>query len=175
MRYSFNFRFAPTAAVRQSDVMECRSQLCPCRLNRSTQRRRDPGRWRPLPPIIVIRMYPRIRDDLPLFGQPDHMHRWRVSPLLARPALQRRLKLPYRRVTRTPDRIERNSGARFTAMVFDLKPTVAAVQALRDGWRRLGRATDRREQFMESEITNCAPRKPQGPTARYRARNRPKS
>jgi len=37
----------------------------------------------PLPPIIVVRMHPSVRRDLALLRELDHVHRRRVSPLLA--------------------------------------------------------------------------------------------
>jgi hypothetical protein len=36
--------------------------------------------WRCLPPIIIVRMYPRVRRDLALLRQLDHVHGRRVSP-----------------------------------------------------------------------------------------------
>jgi hypothetical protein len=82
-------------------------------------------------------MDPDLRRDLALLRQLDHMHRRRVSPLLARPAFQRRLKFPDRRIAGTPDRVERDAGAGLTAVAFDLKPAISAVEALRDGRRGL--------------------------------------
>jgi len=37
------------------------------------------------------------------------------------------------------DVFERDAGFGFTAMAFDLWPPIAAVEALRDRWRRLRR------------------------------------
>jgi hypothetical protein len=35
------------------------------------------------PPIIIVRMHPRVGHDLALHRQLDHVHGARVSPLLA--------------------------------------------------------------------------------------------
>jgi hypothetical protein len=87
-------------------------------------------------------MYPRVRRDFTLLRELDHMHGRRMSGCPARPAFQRRLKFPDRRIARASDGIERQTGARLTTLALDLKPAVAAVEALRDGRRGLGRAAE---------------------------------
>ena len=57
----------------------------------------------------------------------------RVAAFPARPAFQRRLKLPDRRITGTSDRIKRDTGAGLTAVAFDFEPAISAVEALGDG------------------------------------------
>ena len=61
--------------------------------------------YSPLAPVIIVRMPPRIWRDLARLGQLDHVHWRRAPPLLARPALQRRRKLPDRGVTRAAHRM----------------------------------------------------------------------
>ena len=70
-------------------------------------------------------MNPDVGRDLPLLGQLDHVNWRRVSAFLARPAFQRRLQFPDRRIARTPDRIERQARAGPAAIAFDLEPAVA--------------------------------------------------
>ena len=65
------------------------------------------------------------------------MDRGSVSPLLARPALQRRLKLPYRRIPWPTDRIEREARTRLAAIAFDIEPAQPATEALCNRRRRL--------------------------------------
>jgi hypothetical protein len=84
-------------------------------------------------------MHPNVRRDFPLLGQLDHVNWRRVPPLLARPAFQRRLQFPDRRIAQTPDRIERQARARLAAMAFNFEPAVSAIETLRDGRRRLRR------------------------------------
>ena len=69
-------------------------------------------------------MNPDVGRDLPLLGQLDHVNWRRVSVFLARPAFQRRLQFPDRRMART-DRIERQARAGPAAIAFDLEPAVA--------------------------------------------------
>jgi hypothetical protein len=45
-------------------------------------------------------MHPLVRRDLPRLGQLDHVHRRRIAALSARPAFQRGLELPNRRIPR---------------------------------------------------------------------------
>jgi len=47
----------------------------------------------PSSPIIIVGMHPRVRRDLTLLRQLDHVNGRCVSPLLASPAFQRRLKI----------------------------------------------------------------------------------
>jgi hypothetical protein len=89
------------------------------------------------PSPLLIRPHPLARRDLLRLGQPDHVDRRRVTPLPARPAFQRGLQLPDRRVGRTPDRVERKAEARLAPEAFDLEPAEAAVQTLTDCRRRL--------------------------------------
>jgi hypothetical protein len=74
-------------------------------------------------------MNPDVRCDPARFGQLDHVNRRRVSPLLARPAFQRRLQFPDRRIAQTPDRILQRR--------LNFKPAVFAIETLPDGRRRL--------------------------------------
>jgi hypothetical protein len=87
-------------------------------------------------------MHPRVRRDLALHRQLDHVHRRRMSRGPARPAFQRCLKFPDRRIARTPDGVERQARPRFAAMAHDLKPAIAAVQTLRDCRRGLRRSAE---------------------------------
>ena len=82
-------------------------------------------------------MSPDVRCDLARFGQLDHVNWRRVSAFLARPAFQRRLQFPDRRIARTPDRIERQARAGIAAVAFDFEPAVSAIETLPDGRRRL--------------------------------------
>jgi hypothetical protein len=52
---------------------------------------------------LFVRMYPFVGCDLPLLGQLDHMHRWRVAALPAGSAFQRRFQFPQRRISWAPD------------------------------------------------------------------------
>jgi hypothetical protein len=97
---------------------------------------------RPAASAIIVGMHPGIRRDLPLLGQPDHMHRRRVAGRLAGPAFERRFQLPDRRIARPADRIERKAGAGFAAMTHDLEPAIAAIEALRDRGRWLRGAAE---------------------------------
>jgi hypothetical protein len=45
-------------------------------------------------------MHPFVWRDLPSLGQLDHMYRWSVAPLAARPTFQRRFQLPDRRIAK---------------------------------------------------------------------------
>src|ERR1700694_3016233 len=58
-------------------------------------------------------MHPRVRRDLQVHRQLDHVHGRRVSPFLARAAFERRLELPDRCVARTMDGLERDAGLGF--------------------------------------------------------------
>jgi len=95
---------------------------------REVRRRRSP---------FLVRMNPHVRHSLSLFGEPDHVHRRRISRRPARSAFQRSLKLPDRRVPRPADVFEWNAGLGVTPAAFDLQPGQAAVQALADRRRRL--------------------------------------
>jgi hypothetical protein len=64
-------------------------------------------------------MHPIVRRNFPLFGQLYHMHRRRVSPLLARSIFQRGFKLSYRCVPWTANRIERDAGPDYRAFASD--------------------------------------------------------
>jgi hypothetical protein len=95
-----------------------------------------------LSPVIIVRVNPRVRRDLLLLRELNHAYRRRVTRCPARPAFQCGLKFPNRRVARTPDRIERDAGPGLTTMAHDLKPSVAAVETLRDGRRWLRGSTE---------------------------------
>jgi hypothetical protein len=82
-------------------------------------------------------MYPNVGSDLPLLGQLDHVHRWRVSTRSAGTAAKRSFKLPYRRVARATDGIKRNAGADLTTIALDFHPAVTGIKALPDRRRRL--------------------------------------
>jgi hypothetical protein len=73
-----------------------------------------------LPPIIIIRMRPKVRRDLALRRQLDHVHPWRIARRPARPAFQRRLKFPDRRIARPAYGVERQAGAGLAPMALDL-------------------------------------------------------
>jgi hypothetical protein len=88
---------------------------------------------RKLPSIILVRMHPNVRRDLALLRQLDHVHGWRISAFLARPAFQCRFQFPDWGITRSADGIERDAGAGLTTIALDLKPAESAVEALRDG------------------------------------------
>jgi hypothetical protein len=85
-------------------------------------------------------MNPFVRRDLALFSQLDHVNSRLVSPRATRSATKRRFKLPDRRIARSSNRIKRNAGLGFASMAFHFQPSVAAVQALPDGWRGLRRS-----------------------------------
>ena len=72
------------------------------------------------PPLIIIRMHLLVRRNRALFGELDHMHARRIARCPARPAFQRRLQFPDRRVARPADVFERDAGFGFTAMALDL-------------------------------------------------------
>jgi hypothetical protein len=74
-------------------------------------------------------MHPKIRRDLALHRQLDHVNRRRMSKRTARPAFQRRLKFPDRRIARTADMFKRNAGACFAAVAFHLQPAVCVLEA----------------------------------------------
>ena len=52
----------------------------------------------------------------------DHVDGRRVAALFARPAFQRGLELPDRRVPRSANGIERQAGPGLAAIAFHLKP-----------------------------------------------------
>ena len=89
---------------------------------------------------LFVRMYPQIRRDLARLGQLDHVHRRRIAAPPARPALQRGLELPERRVARPADRVERQACAGLAAVAFHFEPAEPAMEALRDRRRRLRRS-----------------------------------
>ena len=62
-----------------------------------------------LPPVIIVQMHPSIWRGRAHLCQLDHMNGRRVSALLARPAFQRGLKFPDRRIARPPDGVERDA------------------------------------------------------------------
>jgi hypothetical protein len=72
-------------------------RACPSRAGRSL----ESAVMRPSP--LLVRMHPDVRRDIALPRQPHHVHGRLVPPRSARPAFQRRLKLPDRRVARTAD------------------------------------------------------------------------
>ena len=72
-------------------------------------------------------MHTLVRRDLLRRGQLDHVHRRRVAAFPARSAFQRRLKFPDRRVTRTPDRIERDAGLGFLAVAHREPTTYSRI------------------------------------------------
>jgi hypothetical protein len=90
---------------------------------------------------LLIRMHPNVGRNLPLLGQPDHVHGRCILPLPARSALQRGLELPDRRIPRAPERLQRNTGLGLAPMALDLEEAITAVEALGDRRRRLGGAT----------------------------------
>jgi hypothetical protein len=92
------------------------------------------------PSPFIVRMHPRVRRDFALHRQLDHVNWRRKSRGPARPAFQRRFEFPDWRVARTADMFKRNAGACFAAVAFHLQPAVTAVEALRDGRRRLDRS-----------------------------------
>src|ERR1700730_7257685 len=57
---------------------------------------------------LLSGMHPRVRRDLTLASQFDHVNGRRVPPFLTRSAFQRRFQFPDCRVARSPDRIERD-------------------------------------------------------------------
>src|SRR5258707_1196275 len=88
-------------------------------------------------PVIVVRVHPDIRRGLPFFGEPDHVHRRRVSRRSARPAFQRRLEFPDRRSARPAHMFERKAGLGFAAAALRPQQALPAIEALRDGRRGL--------------------------------------
>src|SRR6266481_6846582 len=82
-------------------------------------------------------MNPGIGRDLALSGQPDQVHRRRVSGGGAGAAFERRFQLPDRRIARPADGIERQARAGLAAVAFDLEPAKPAIEALPDGRRWL--------------------------------------
>src|SRR6476469_5531176 len=83
-------------------------------------------------------MHPLVRRDPPLLGQLDHANRRLVAASTARPASERRLQLPDRRVARPADRIQRHARPCLAAAAFNFQPAITAVQALADrrAWLR---------------------------------------
>jgi hypothetical protein len=69
-------------------------------------------------------MHPDVRRKLALLCELDHANRGRVVRRPVRPAFQRRLKFPDRRIARSPDRIERDACAGLTAVAFNFEPAV---------------------------------------------------
>ena len=113
----------------------------PIKVRVGDDRRLDAGACELQASALLIRMDPLVRRDLPRSRQLDHPHRRRHPALLARPALQRRLQLPDRRIPRPADRIERQACSGLAAVTLDFEPGQSAVQALRDRRRRLSRPT----------------------------------
>ena len=111
----------------------------PIKVRVGDDRRLDAGACELQASALLIRMDPLVRRDLPRSRQLDHPHRRRHPALLARPALQRRLQLPDRRIPRPADRIERQACSGLAAIAFDLKPAKPAIEALRNGRRGLRR------------------------------------
>jgi hypothetical protein len=68
-----------------------------------------------------------------LLRQLDHVHRWRISAFLARPAFQCGFQFPDWDITRSAYGIERDARAGLAAVAFNFEPAVSAVEALRDG------------------------------------------
>ena len=105
-----------------------------------------------------------MRRDLTLFGELNRVDRRGVSALFTRPAIQRRFKLPDRRVAWSLDRIKGNAGAGFTTIALDLEPAITAVQALSGCRRWLRRATEALHLFRPKRafggirLTNGFPR-----------------
>ena len=58
-------------------------------------------------------------------------------------------KFPDRRIARPPDRIERDAGPRLTAMAFDLKPSVSAIEALGEAVALVGKAGVDRHAYVD--------------------------
>ena len=84
-------------------------------------------------------MHPDVGRDLARCGQLDHVHRRRVAAFLARSTFQRRFQLPDRRIARSAYRIQRKACAGLAAIAFDLEPAEAAIEALTNCRRWLGR------------------------------------
>jgi hypothetical protein len=82
-------------------------------------------------------MHPDIGRGLPLFGQSDHVYRRCVATFPARPAFERGLELPDRRVLWPADTIQRDARFGFAAMAAYLQPAEPAVEALSDRGGRL--------------------------------------
>jgi hypothetical protein len=85
-----------------------------------TATKHRPKAWLTLPPLIIIRMHPFVRRDLALLRELDHVDARRIARRPARPAFQRRLKFPDRRIAWPADVLKRDAGLGFTAMAFDL-------------------------------------------------------
>src|SRR5512144_2720468 len=71
---------------------------------------------------------PTVRRDFARLRQLDYADRRLVATRATRPASERRLQLPDRRVTRPADRIQRHACPCLASTTLDLQPAVTAVQ-----------------------------------------------
>src|ERR1700752_5395323 len=88
---------------------------------------------------IILGVNPVIGGDFLLLGEANHLHPRRIPGRPACATFERGLQLPDRRVARPADGFQRKAGTCFAALAFDLQPTIAGVEALRDRGRRLRR------------------------------------
>src|SRR3981081_2935411 len=87
---------------------------------------------------IIVRMHPDVWQGLPLFREPDHVNRRRVSRRSACAACQRGLEFPDRHIARPANVLERNTGLGFAARRMggaERYPSIAFYGD--DGFRRL--------------------------------------
>ena len=61
------------------------------------------------------------------------MHGWRISPTFGRPAFSAASSFQIGVACGFADMFKRTAGIGFAATTFDLEPTMAPVEALRDG------------------------------------------
>jgi hypothetical protein len=73
-----------------------------------------------LPPVILVRVHPNVRCDLPHLGELDHMHRRRISPFLHDRHFSAASSFQIGVSRGQRDGIERQGGSGLAAMALDL-------------------------------------------------------